>query len=86
MNTSNFTATNQLFLKYSQYTLWQFEVVYTFQLETSSSSLNFIVNKPPMNGSCSINPHNGTTTSLFYISCSNWFDEDGIGDYSIYGM
>ena len=65
-------------------TLWRFEVVYTFVSEKSSSSLNFIVNQPPMNGSCSISPLNGTTSSTFDISCSNWFDEDGIKDYTLY--
>ncbi|UJR13335.1 hypothetical protein I4U23_000353 [Adineta vaga] len=83
-NTTNFTAINQLFLSNPQIDLWRFEVVYTFQNETSSSSLNFIINRPPSNGSCSINPLNGTTSSLFDISCSNWFDDDGIKDYIVY--
>ena len=60
--------------------LWKFEVVYTFLSETSSSALNFIINQPPYNGSCSINPLNGTTSTLFTISCPNWFDADGIKD------
>ncbi|CAF1071686.1 unnamed protein product [Adineta steineri] len=84
-NTSNFTATNDLFLHNPQVTFWRFEVVYTFALETSSSALNFIINQPPRNGSCSINPRNGTTSTLFTITCPNWFDEDGVQDYSIYG-
>ncbi|CAF4173255.1 unnamed protein product, partial [Adineta steineri] len=84
MNTSNFTTTNQLFLSNPQINLWQFEVIYTFRSEISSSSLNFIINQPPVNGSCSITPLNGTTSSLFDISCPNWFDEDDIQDYSIY--
>jgi hypothetical protein len=48
--------------------------------------MNFIINQPPSNGSCSINPLNGTTTTLFTISCPNWFDEDGVKDYSLYGI
>ncbi|CAF4358645.1 unnamed protein product, partial [Adineta steineri] len=52
--------------------------------EISSSSLNFIINQPPVNGSCSFTPLNGTNSSLFDISCSDWFDEDDIKDYSIY--
>ncbi|CAF4038351.1 unnamed protein product, partial [Adineta steineri] len=82
-NTSNFTATNQLFLLNPQLHLWRFEVTYTFISETSVSSLNFIINQPPCNGSCSITPLNGTTTSLFDISCPDWFDEDGIRDYAV---
>ncbi|CAF4263664.1 unnamed protein product, partial [Adineta steineri] len=58
--------------------------IYTFRSEISSSSLNFIINQPPVNGSCSITPLNGTTSSLFDILCPDWFDEDDIKDYSIY--
>jgi hypothetical protein len=85
LNTSNFTATNQLFTNNPNVTYWRFEVVYSFLSETSSSALNFVINQPPQNGSCSIDPLNGTTTTLFTISCPNWFDEDGIQDYSLYG-
>jgi hypothetical protein len=84
-NTTNFTSTNQLFLANPQIDLWRFEVVYTFVSETSSSALNFVINQPPENGSCSISPLNGTTSTLFSISCPNWFDEDGIEAYSLYG-
>ncbi len=45
-----------------------------------------MVNQPPVNGSCSINPLNGTTSSLFTISCPGWVDADGINDYSLYGI
>ncbi|CAF3980133.1 unnamed protein product [Rotaria sp. Silwood2] len=83
-NTTNFTATNKLFLENPQITLWRFEVVYALTTETSTSALNFAINQPPYNGSCSMNPLNGTTSTLFTISCSDWFDEDGIKDYSLY--
>ncbi|CAF4452471.1 unnamed protein product, partial [Adineta steineri] len=83
-NTSNFTATNQLFLSNPHINLWQFEVVYSFLQETSSSSLNIVLTKSPSNGSCSINPLNGTTNSLFDVFCSNWFDDNDIKDYSVY--
>ncbi|CAF1362531.1 unnamed protein product [Adineta ricciae] len=82
-NTSNFTSINQLFLSNSQFILWKFEVIYTFVSETSISSLNFVTNQSPSNGSCSINPLHGTTTTLFNISCSDWFDDNGIKDYSV---
>jgi hypothetical protein len=84
--TTNFTAINQLFLNNPQINLWRFEVVYTFPSETSTSALNFIINQPPFNGSCMINPQNGTTTTLFTISCPNWFSLNGIKDYSLYGI
>jgi hypothetical protein len=85
-NTSNFTSLNQLFLFNNETNLWRFEVVYTFPSEISSSALNFRINQSPYNGSCEINPQNGTTNTLFTIKCSNWFDDDNIKDYSLYGM
>ena len=63
--------------------MWRFEVVYSFSSGRSSSSLNFLINRPPRNGSCSIQPENGTTTTPFIVSCPGWFDEDGIKDYSL---
>ena len=60
-------------------------MVYSFPTAVSSSSLDIILNKSPENGSCSIDPLNGTSiTTQFTISCFNWFDEDGIKDYSLY--
>ncbi|CAF1468493.1 unnamed protein product [Adineta ricciae] len=85
-NTSNFTAINQLFLSNPQNELWRCEVVYTFPSGRSSSSLNFLINQPPSNGSCSINPSSGTTSTIFQISCFDWFDNDGIQDYTVYSL
>ncbi|UJR08126.1 hypothetical protein I4U23_012402 [Adineta vaga] len=82
--TNNFTATNQLLLNNSHIDFWRFEVVYTFLSETSSSALNFVINQSPINGSCSIYPYTGTTSTWFNVSCSDWFDEDDIKDYSLY--
>ena len=84
-NTTNFTATNQLFLENLQVRYWRFEVVFTFTTEISSSALNFVVNRPPSNGSCSISPLQGTTSTPFTVSCPGWFDEDGIKDYALAG-
>jgi hypothetical protein len=85
MNTSNFTATNNLFLDNPLVVYWRFGVVYTFVSGTSSSAISFVMNQPPQNGSCSISPLNGTTSTLFTIVCSNWSDKNGIKDYSFYG-
>ena len=85
-NTTNFTSTNDLFISYPLIEYWRFEVTYSFAAESSSSALNFQINQSPENGSCSINPYNGTTSTLFTISCSDWADQDGIKDYSIYSM
>jgi len=81
---SNFTVINQLFIQNPNVEFWRFEVIYSFLSQTSTGVLNFVLNQPPQNGSCSIFPSNGTTTTLFQISCSNWSDEDGIKDYSLY--
>ncbi|CAF4399650.1 unnamed protein product, partial [Adineta steineri] len=80
----NFTATDILYLNNLQISLRRFEVVYTFQSAISTSALNFIINQPPANASCSINPLGGTITTLFTIECPNWYDVDGIQDYSLY--
>lgn len=84
-STSNFTALNKLFLNNPLVVYWRFEVTYSFDSDSSHSALNFIINQPPQNGSCSISPQNGTTSTVFTIDCPNWFDEDQIGDYSLYG-
>ena len=96
MNTSNFTATNQLFQENSAIEYWRFEVFYYFLNENSSSAINVLINRNvtgvqtcalPISkqGSCSIDRTNGTTTTLFTIRCSGWIDEDGIKDYTFYG-
>ena len=84
-NSSNFTSTNRLFIDNPSVGLWRFQVTYHFPSATSSSALNFVINRPPYNGSCSIDPLNGTTSTAFTVSCPDWFDEDGIKDYSIQG-
>jgi hypothetical protein len=83
--TMNFTALNQLFLDNPQIDYWRFQVVYQFKSERSVSGLHLFINQPPQNGSCSISPLNGTTDTLFTIVCSDWFDEDDVKDYSLYG-
>jgi len=84
INTKRFTAANTLFLNNPDVIYWRFEVVYKFPNESSLSALNFVINQPPENGSCSIDPPNGTTTTLFTINCTGWIDEDNIKDYSFY--
>jgi hypothetical protein len=84
-NSSNFTSTSRLFIENPSVELWRFEVTYRFVSANSSSSLNFVINRSPYNGSCSINPLNGTTSTVFTVSCPDWFDEDEIKDYSIQG-
>ncbi|UJR08873.1 hypothetical protein I4U23_013128 [Adineta vaga] len=81
-NSDHLIITNALFLQPSQN--WKFEVLYTFQSGQSSSAISILINQCPSNGTCSISPDKGTTTALFTVSCPNWFDNDGINDYSLY--
>jgi hypothetical protein len=83
MNTNHFTADRALFFSKPSVDLWRFEVVYSFAWGRSASASDFLINRPPSNGSCSISPRNGTTLTLFTVSCPDWFDEDGIKDYSL---
>jgi len=50
----------------------------------SSSALNFEINPPPSNGSCEINPRNGTTNTLFNVTCSHWKIKENIKEYSLF--
>ena len=85
--TSNFTASHDLFSWNVDVRRWRFEVVYSFSSGiNSSSSLNFEINSSPSNGSCSITPVNGSTTTLFNVSCPNWSDQDEIKDYSLLSL
>ena len=82
---SNFTTTNQLFLSNTQ-TYWRFEVVYQFTSGASSNAIDFMINESPYDGSCSINPTGGTTSTVFTITCFDWIDNNGVKDYTVYGM
>ena len=84
-NTTNFTSTNDLFVRFRNETHWKFEVIYQFEGINSSSALNFEINPPPSNGSCEINPRNGTTNNtLFNITCSHWKIKENIKEYSLF--
>ena len=83
-NTSTFTANNSLFVDNEAISYWSFEVVYVFLKENSSSALNFVINQRPTNGSCSIEPPSGTSTTLFKVDCPDWTDQDKIKDFSLY--
>jgi len=79
-NTTNFTSTNDLFDHFRNETHWKFEVIYQFEGMNSSSALNFEINPPPSNGSCEIYPRNGTTKTLFSVTCSDW----KVKEYSLF--
>lgn len=83
---SNFTALSGLFTDYNDTLYWRFETLYIFDAGNSSSALNFRINQPPESGTCIINPPQGNTSTIFTISCSDWYDSDRIQKYSVYGM
>ena len=85
-NSSNFTVTPDLFLANPAIDYWRFEVLCSLPSTTGSSALNFVINQAPQNGSCSVSPLAGTTSTWFTIACSQWQDPDGIKDYSFYSM
>ena len=83
-NTTNLTATSDLFASHPHIDFWRFEVVHEFASETSTSVMNFKVNRSPQNGSCGVQPLKGTTSTVFTIACTQWQDDDGIQDYTFY--
>ena len=86
-NTSNFTATSELFLKNDKIKHWRFEVTYSAESQTSTSMLSFQINDRPANGNCSIK-HDDSQDRIgnqFIIRCFGWIDEHDIRDYAVYG-
>lgn len=88
-NTMNLTVANRLFSSYPSIQYWKFEVSYTvtttYGTATGLGAIRFSINSPPENGTCSIDQTNGTTITVFKLSCSNWIDSDGVQDYLFYG-
>jgi hypothetical protein len=84
LNTKNLTILKDLFSNNDKILYWRFEVIYSFQSDIINSTFDIELNQSPKNGYCSINPPNGTIMTLFKITCSDWFDQDEIKDYTIY--
>jgi hypothetical protein len=85
---TDLTIKEELFEGFTSQTIWKVELnVYIPSNNTSgSTSILFQVNYPPRNGLCDINPKNGTTNTLFSISCWNWVDTDGhLDSFAYYG-
>lgn len=86
MKTNTLTIEKEFFLQNPTIIYWRLEVIYSFGLNTSETTFDIQMNDKPTNGNCSIDPHNGTIMTVFTINCSNWYDPDGIKDYTIFGM
>ncbi|CAF4995112.1 unnamed protein product, partial [Rotaria socialis] len=84
ISTANLTVSKDIFEQNPAVQFWRFKVLYSFSSTTAFSVLSFKVNQKPRNGSCTIDPLNGTAETLFTVVCSHWFDEDDIKYYSLY--
>ncbi|CAM4787932.1 unnamed protein product [Rotaria magnacalcarata] len=84
ISTANLTVSKDIFEHNPAVQFWRFKVLYSFSSTTSFSALSFKVNQKPRNGSCTIDPLNGTAETLFTVICLHWFDEDDIKYYSLY--
>lgn len=87
--TPNFTATSALFQSNPSITHWKFQATYIVTnskgVTAGTGAIRFQINSPPANGTCTIDRTTGTTATLFQLSCINWYDTDGIKDYTFYG-
>ena len=88
---TNLIFLNELFKLFPRQNIWKIKfrttvLTYSHTNLTGESSIIFYVNHPPLNGTCDIQPKNGSTNDLFYISCEKWSDVEGnIQSYSYYG-
>lgn len=80
------TIEKDFFIENKPIIYWRLEVIYSFASKTSVQTFDIELNEIPKSGICSIHPLTGTIITLFNITCSNWFDVDGIKDYIIYGL
>jgi len=54
------------------------DLIYSANLTLQGDSSNeFLVNCPPANGECDVDPKNGNTSDVFSFNCSNWMDSVG---------
>jgi hypothetical protein len=89
MPQTSLTVKEDLFKDYPFQKIWKIElsVFVPSKNKSGSTSIQFYVNFPPQQGSCDINPKQGSTNTLFRISCINWLDSDGIlSSFSYYGI
>jgi hypothetical protein len=91
---SDFTIKKELFSDFYTQKIWKIDLILNDTnpllnlTQIATSSLIVYVNQPPVLGTCDIDPKNGTTSTLFSFSCSNWFQSDGsqVLSYVFYGI
>jgi hypothetical protein len=91
---SDLTIKKELFSDFYTQKIWKIDLILNDLnpllnlTQIATSSLIVYVNQPPVLGTCDIDPKNGTTSTLFSFSCSNWFQSDGsqVLSYVFYGI
>ena len=78
-NEKNLTIRKEFFETFRSIDFWRFRLV--SKLDGRADFL-LEMNDSPSNGSCSIFPLSGDIWTIFTVTCSNWFDQHGIEDYS----
>jgi hypothetical protein len=84
------TIKQSLFADYPSVTNWMvtFSATNTPGSVVGSSSVIFLVNQVPYNGSCGVSPIYGVALSTYFtVDCTDWLDSDGqIVNYELNGM
>ena len=88
---SGLAISKNLFTDYPSQLIWKIQlninVGYSNQTYAGSTSMAIYVNFSPLPGICDINPKNGTTNTLFQITCNGWTDNLGsVAFYSYFGI
>jgi len=82
------TLKKEIFNDYQLIIIWKIELEVRISSRNVSgkSSMFFLVNFPPRQGYCTVNPDNGTTLTLFGFICSDWIDTEGsVSNFAFYG-
>ena len=91
LSDTGLVISKDLFIDYSNRIYWKVQmtstlITYSRSNLTGFSSVLFYVNFSPLNGTCDINPKNGSTNDLFNIDCNHWADSDGnVVSFSYFG-
>ena len=84
-DTKNLTIQEDFLTENRTIVYWRFQVIYSFKSQISEKEFDIELNGIPRNGRCSIDPPNGTMLTRFIVNCFEWYDEDGIKDFTVYG-
>ena len=83
-DTYELTISKDLYQSNAETNVWKFELYLTTMsaengIATGSSSFIVFINQIPKGGSCSASPNHGfSVTTMFTITCTSWYDPDGL--------